>query len=61
MVDLYEIGRSAYGMIEAMLKVLVNAGAKWRLDGYLSRNFFLVKVLLKCSDVPFKDILAAWP
>ena len=60
-VDLYEIGRSAYTMIEGMIKVVVNSGAKWTLGGYLSRNFFIVKCLLKCPSVTLADIKAVWP
>jgi hypothetical protein len=54
------VGRTATGIIEQMIRIIVKESATWRIDGYLARKFFVARCILKALD-DYQLVNAQWP
>ena len=58
-INLFEVGRSIYGYLQTIVKIIIEADDHWNMEGNFVRKFFISTIVLKL--LPSKLIIEQWP
>lgn len=59
-VELFEVGRTAYNLLDQMIRFIIKNHGEWKLDGYVNRKFFFARCIMKALD-DCQQVMVAWP